>query len=569
MKRRALLAMAGATAASCAVPVPILGEERPPQISTTPVPDRVRALVATLSIEQKVGQLMSIAFRGDRVTPAVEAMIRQRAVGGIVLRAENAEDAGLLAKLLSDVQAIAREARVPPLFIAIDQEGGPIIRVGKGMTVLPGQMALAATPDPISALMSAVRINAGELRAAGVNWNLAPVADVNDEPRNPIIGNRSFGSDPKQVATLVAQTIAAYRGGGLLCCAKHFPGHGATTVDSHTGLPEIDSDRKRLDAVELVPFKAAIAAGVPAIMSAHIVVPALDATPSLPVTLSKKVMTDLLRGELGFTGIVVSDDLEMGALASVGEARAGLIALEAGVDYLLFRFDESAQIEGHRIIVDAVKNGKISAARLDASVSRLVGAKIAQGLYDAAGPSSVDRDANARVAMDLARQSITLLKNDGVLPLRGRVLVLATGLIDLSQVAGDSDIAVEMVAARPNTTGHRFARATDEFIAASVSEARAYDAVVIGAADVGVNDDQRKLIEAVSAIKPTVVVSQRAPYDSLYVSGVSSFVCAYSGRVPTLRATIEILTGARKPTGRLPVEIPGRFPLGAGMKDLR
>jgi beta-N-acetylhexosaminidase len=126
-----------------------------------------------------------------------------------------------------------------------------------------------------------------------------------------------------------------------------------------------------------------------------------------------------------------------------------------------------------------------------------------------------------------------------------------------------------MVAARPNTTGHRFARATDDFIAASVSEARGYDAVVVGAADVGVNDDQRKLIEAVSAIKPTVVVSQRAPYDSLYVSGVSSFVCAYSGRVPTLRATIEVLTGARRPTGRLPVDIPGRFPLGAGMKDFR
>ena len=302
-------------------------------------------------------------------------------------------------------------------------------------------------------------------------------------------------------------------------------------------------------------------------MSAHIVVPALDATPSLPVTLSKKVMTDLLRGELGFTGIVVSDDLEMGALASIGEARAGLGALEAGVDHLLFRFDESAQIEGHRLMVDAVKSGKISAARLDASVARLVGAKVAQGLYDPAPSDSVDRDANARTATDLARQSITLLKSNGVLPLRGKVLVLATGLIDISQVAGDSDIAAEMVALRPNTTGHRFARATDDFISASVNEARGYDAVVVGAADVGVNEDQRKLIDAVAQVKPTVVVSQRAPYDSLYVSGVSAFVCAYSGRVPTLRATIEILTGARKPTGRLPVEIPGRFPLGAGMKD--
>ncbi|TMB59659.1 MAG: glycoside hydrolase family 3 protein [Chloroflexi bacterium] len=564
MKRRALLAMAGAAAASCALPMP---GEAPPRLSATPVPDRVRAIVAALSVEQKVGQLMSIAFHGSRITPAVEAMIRQRAVGGLVLRAENAEDATALAKLASDLQAIARDAKVPPLFLSIDQEGGPVIRVGKGMTIMPGQMALAATPDPVNAVTTSALIAASELRAAGINWNLAPVADVNDEPRNPIIGNRSFGSDPKQVSMLVAQAIASYRAGRLLACAKHFPGHGATTTDSHTGLPEIDSDRKRLDAVELVPFKAAIAAGAPAIMSAHIVVPALDATPSLPVTLSKKVMTDLLRGELGFTGIVVSDDLEMGALASIGEARAGLGALEAGVDHLLFRFDESAQIEGHRLMVDAVKSGKISAARLDASVARLVGAKVAQGLYDPAPSDSVDRDANARTATDLARQSITLLKSNGVLPLRGKVLVLATGLIDISQVAGDSDIAAEMVALRPNTTGHRFARATDDFISASVNEARGYDAVVVGAADVGVNEDQRKLIDAVAQVKPTVVVSQRAPYDSLYVSGVSAFVCAYSGRVPTLRATIEILTGARKPTGRLPVEIPGRFPLGAGMKD--
>ena len=555
--------MAGAAAASCALPE-VAPRPLPP---TTPVPDRVRSLVAALSVEQKVGQLMSIAFHGARITSAVEAMIRQRAVGGLVLRAENAEDASALVKLASDLQSIARDAKVPPLFLSIDQEGGPVIRVGRGMTILPGQMALAATPDAANAVKTAVSINAAELRAVGIGWNLAPVADVNDEPRNPIIGNRSFGSDPSQVASLVVQAVSAYRAGGLFACAKHFPGHGATTVDSHTGLPEIDSDRKRLDAVELVPFRAAIAAGVPAIMSAHIVVPALDPTPSLPVTLSKKVMTDLLRGDLGFTGIVVSDDLEMGALASIGEARAGLMAFEAGVDHLLFRFDETAHIEGHRLILEAARSGRVSASRLDSSVARLIGAKVQQGLYDQASPSAIDKDANARAAMELARQSITLLRNDAVVPLRGRVLVLATGLIDISQVAGDSDIAAELVAARPSTTGHRFARATDDFIARSVEEARGYDAVVIGAADVGVNDDQRRLIEAVAAVKPTVVVSQRSPYDSLYVFGVSAFVCAYSGRVPTLRAAIEVLTGARKPVGRLPVEIPGRYPLGSGMKD--
>ena len=175
-----------------------------------------------------------------------------------------------------------------------------------------------------------------------MNWNLAPVADVNNEPLNPIIGNRSYGSDPQRVSTLVSAAVRAYAAAGFLCCAKHFPGHGAATVDSHVGLPIIDVDRARLDRVELPPFRAAIAAGVPAIMLAHLIVPALDATPGLPASLSRRVATDLLRKDLGFGGIALTDDLEMGALATIGEAVAGERALEAGADVVLFRFDEAS-----------------------------------------------------------------------------------------------------------------------------------------------------------------------------------------------------------------------------------
>ncbi len=524
-------------------------------------------ILASLPLEQKVGQLMSIAFHGTKITAAVEAMIRQRAVGGLVLRAENADDAAGLTRLTADLQTIARDARVPPLLISLDQEGGPVIRVGKGMTILPGQMALAATPDPLGAIKRANVIAAAELNAAGVRWNLAPVADVNDEPRNPIIANRSFGSDPQRVAQLVAQSVTIYRAERMFPTAKHFPGHGSTTTDSHTGLPEIDSDRKRLDTVELVPFKAAIAAGVQAIMSAHIVVRALDATPSLPVTLSKKVMTDLLRGELGFQGLIVSDDLEMGALSTIGEARAGLMAFEAGVDHLLFRFEESAQLEGHRLILEALRSGRVPTSRLDASVLRFLGAKLQQGLYDARALATIDLDGNGRIGTDLARESITLLTNDGVLPLNGRVLAVGVIGADIGFVPGDSDLGTELAAARPNTTARKFAQATDAFIASAVADARAADVVVVGVADLGTNEDQRRLVAALAAMKPTVMVSLRAPYDALYVSGVAAIVCAYGGRVPTLRAVIEVLTGARRPTGRLPVVVPGRFAIGAGRSD--
>jgi beta-N-acetylhexosaminidase len=565
VKRRAFLASAGGALAACTIPKTSIGS--PTTGPNATVPEKAAQIVASLTPEQKVGQLMSVAFHGTKITPAVEAMIRQRGLGGLVLRAENADDAGGLTRLTADLQAVARDAKVPPLLISIDHEGGPVIRVGSGMTILPGQMALAATPDPLSAITRVNTISGAELIAAGVRWNLAPVADVNDEPRNPIIANRSFGSDPQRVAQLVAQSVRAYRAARMFPTAKHFPGHGSTTTDSHTGLPEIDSDRKRLDAVELVPFKAAIAAGVQAIMSAHIVVPALDPTPSLPVTLSKKVMTDLLRGELGFQGLIVSDDLEMGALSTIGEARAGLMAFKAGVDHLLFRFDESAQTEGHRLLLEALKSGDITTARLDASVLRVVGAKVQQGLYEARAPTALDLDQNGRDALELTRQSITLLANDGVLPLRGKVLAVGVIGADIGFIPGDSDLGTELAAFRPNTTARKFAQATDAFIASVVTDARAADTVVVGVADLGTNDDQRRLVAALAAAKPTVLVSLRAPYDALYVSGVAAIVCAYGGRVPTLRAVAEVLTGARKPVGKLPVVIPGRFDIGAGKGD--
>src|SRR5438093_485091 len=272
VRRRELLRAAAATALAACVP-------------TTTAPSGSGDLVGTMSLERKVGQLMSVAFHGTKITSSLEAMIRDRGIGGVILYSENFSDAASLAKLLADLDRIAREARSLPLFFEIDQEGGPVIRINKGATVLPGQMALAATADPERNVRTAAAISAAELRAIGVNWTFAPVADVNDEPTNPIIGNRSFSSDPARVSSLVTAAVQTYAAAGFFCCAKHFPGHGSTTTDSHTGLPKIEADRATLDRVELPPLRAAIAAGVPAIMSAHIVVPALDPTPELPVAL--------------------------------------------------------------------------------------------------------------------------------------------------------------------------------------------------------------------------------------------------------------------------------------------
>ena len=555
MKRRTLLGAAAATAlAACTPGGPNAAPGDP---------------VSAMSLERKVGQLMSVAFHGSRVTSALEAMIRDKGVGGVILYSENFSDAASLSKLIADLSEIARQAKTIPLFFEIDQEGGAVTRIGKGATVLPGQMALAATPDPAQSVRTAVGIIANELNAVGVNWNLAPDGDVNDEPTNPVIGNRSFSSDPARVSSLVTAAVQAYAAANFLCCVKHFPGHGSTTIDSHTGLPRIDADRATLDRIELAPFRAAIAVGVPAIMSAHIVVPALDPTPGLPVTLSKPVLTDLLRGTLGFGGVIVTDDLEMGALQSVGEAAAGLRALQAGADFLLFRFDESAQLEGHRRIADAVRAGALPLERLEASARRIVNLKRSRSIYLGRRETPApDLAAHAQVSLDLARDSITLLRNRTVLPLRGRVLVIAPANPDVAVLPDQpalgtviarkrSDAVTQTMSLKPNASD----------VDRAVSAARQSDVVVIGTTDLFANPEQAQLVRAVANERPVCMVSLRGPYDVMTVTDVPAYLCAYDGREPSLVAASEILVGERKPVGAVPVEIPGLFRIGAGMKD--
>ena len=515
--------------------------------------------------------MMSIAFHGTKITPALEAMIRGRGVGGVILYSENFDgDAAKLRSVVADLSRIAAEAKTVPLFFSIDQEGGAVVRIARGATILPGNMALAATPDPADSVRKAAAITARDLRAVGVNFELAPDADVNNEPRNPIILNRSFGSDPQRVASLVRVATQAFADAKLLCCAKHFPGHGATTTDSHTGLPLLDVDRARLDAVELPPFKAAIAAGVPAIMSAHIRIPVLDPTPDLPVTLSRRVMTDLVRTELGFGGLLVTDDLEMGALTQTRtESQAGYDAFLAGADYLLFRFDETAQTDAHDKLTRGISTNAAALARSGDSVARILTIKERFGILDPIGPSgTAGSDADRATADELARLSITVLRAGG-LPLRGKVFVVSPANPDIAQVADQPTLGQVLGARLPNVTAQTITLSPSQSeVDRAVASARTADVVVLGSADLFSYPQQAVLARALQAVTPTVLVSLRSPYDILSAPGVSGYVCAYTGREPTLRALADVLTGARAPTGTLPVEVPGVYRIGDGMKQL-
>jgi beta-N-acetylhexosaminidase len=531
---------------------------------------RIDQLLRGMTLAERAGQLMSVAFHGRAITAGLEAMIRQRHVGGVILFSENFDDVGSVKRLVGELQRIASDAKTVPLFISIDQEGGAVVRLSRGATILPGSMALAATPDAADSVRKAVAITARDLRASGVNFELAPDADVNNEPRNPIILNRSFGSDPQRVAALIRVAVQAFADAKLLCCAKHFPGHGATTTDSHTGLPLLDVDRARLDAVELVPFRAAITAGVPAIMSAHIRVPALDPTADLPVTLSPRVMTDLVRAQLGFGGLLVTDDLEMGALTQTRtESQAGYDAFAAGADYLLFRFDESAQIDAHAKLSAGMSSGALAPSRVDASLRRILGIKERFGILDGAAPSgTAGSDADRATADELARASITVLRAGG-LPLRGRVFVASPMTPDIALIPDQPTLGQVLAQRLPNVTPQTITLSPNQGeIDRAAAASRAADVVVLGSADLFSYPQQVALAKALQAVKPTVLVSLRSPYDILSLPTATGYVCAYTGREPTLRALADVLTGARAPTGTLPVDIPGLYRIGDGMKNL-
>jgi beta-N-acetylhexosaminidase len=281
------------------------------------------------------------------------------------------------------------------------------------------------------------------------------------------------------------------------------------------------------------------------------------------------VLTELVRSTLGFEGLVVTDDLEMGALKNIGEAAAGLRALQAGADYLLFRFDESAQVEGHRLISEAVRSGALSGERLDQSVGRVIDAKRRFGILDGRRDQPApDLVANAKTALDLARGATTLLRNRGVLPLRGRVLAVSPTNADISFFEGQPTLGSVIAAKRPDAASQSLPlRPSAADIDRVVSASKAADVAVVGTTNLFAYPEQVELVKALAKEKPVAVVALRGPYDIASVPEVPAYVCAYDSREASLVAAAEVLFGERKPTGSLPAVIPGFFSIGAGMRD--
>ncbi len=362
-----------------------------------------------LSIEERVGQVFMVGFSGTSPEDAAPA-IRDLKAGGIIYFARNVgtvEETAALSAALQDM-AVQVSAKNLPLLISIDQEGGLVSRLTKGLPGMPGPAALGATGDPglTEEVSRAIGI---QLRAAGINMNLAPVLDVNDNPANPVIGVRSFGGDPDVVVPHGCAAVRGYLSSGVCPVGKHFPGHGNTSVDSHLDLPVLDHGIERLEEVELAPFRAAVAEGLPAIMTAHIVFKALD--PKNPATMSAAVLNGLLREKIGFRGLILTDCMEMQAVARYpGTVEASLLAFKAGADLLLISHTLALQEKAYYALLSAVRSGEIGEERLNSSVNRILDLKRKTGLPNPLEPSM----ANVPEFQDLSRrarqESATVLK---------------------------------------------------------------------------------------------------------------------------------------------------------------
>ncbi len=339
------------------------------------------ALVNEMSLERKIGQMMMVGVPGAEMTAPARAIIASYAPGGIILFGYNLGPREKTEEFIVDMQKAAMDSAVMPLFISIDQEGGRVRRIVDGVTQFPGNMPLGVVNDA-KLTYRAARILGMELRLMGLNMNLAPALDVNNNPENPVINTRSFGSDPAVVAAMGRAYIRGLQDSRCMAVGKHFPGHGDTDGDSHHVLPVIDYGIEHLKKIELPPFAAAIEEDVSAIMSAHIAYPSI-LDDGMPATLSEKMLTGLLRNEMGHKGLVITDDMEMNAvskLMDIGEA--AVRSIEAGSDIILISTCGQSVARIHAAIGKAAADGRLSKERIDESVRRIIAAKVRYSILD-------------------------------------------------------------------------------------------------------------------------------------------------------------------------------------------
>jgi beta-N-acetylhexosaminidase len=478
-----------------------------------------------------------------------------------------------LRTLTDSFQRLARDLHLPSLLIATDQEGGQLMSVGDG-TPLPGNMALGATRSAKLA-RRAGEVLGRELAALGINVNYAPCADVNINPKNPVVGVRSFGEDPKLVGELAAALIEGMQSQGVAATAKHFPGHGDTASDSHHGLPTVPHQVARLHAVEFPPFKAAIQADTKLIMTAHLGIPSIDGANAPPATLSHNILTGLLRHELGFKGLIITDALDMNAIRQ-GDLLGvdALRAVNAGADLLLVMSVPADHKRVYDALLKAAQTSQLDLTELDESLARIHSLKQWLGSQPPGPDLSVIQCAeHMQVANEIAEKSITLIRDHAnLLPINlkpeQRIAVIIPKPADLTPADTSSYVTPKLA---DSLREYHFR--VDEFIipykpgeeeiASVLNKLRDYDFIVIGTINAFGQEGQTMLVHEIQKINiPMIVVALRLPYDLAAFPEISTYLCTYGILEPSMRSLAKAVFGHAEITGRLPVTIPGLYEAG-------
>lgn len=509
-----------------------------------------------MTLKEKIGQMLVFGFDETEVTPRIETLIKEYKLGNILLFSRNVQTTEQLFKLNNDIQKLMIKHLRYPAFVTIDQEGAMVTRITDKATFFPGAMTLAATNVENAYLQG--KYMGCELDALGINMNLAPVLDVNNNPKNPVIGVRSFSDD----VDVVNRFSEAYIKGlqeHVIATGKHFPGHGDTHVDSHLDLPRVSFDKKRLHEIELSPFKNAIDKGIKSIMSAHIVFEAYD---DKPATLSKPILTDLLRNELGFEGLIVTDGMEMKAILNTyGAIEASIPAVLAGADLLLYCHHEHQQIGAAKLLEEAVLDGRIPIEVINRSVSRILKFKaqlktnIDKTYEDV--KQSVENEKHRLFAQQTVIDALTLVKGK---PFKqaGDVLFIsqlpkATTFADLTDgknttldMLKDLDFDFKQASLNPDT---------DE-IKALVSDAKGYKQVIITTYNANMYPHQLDLIKQLLSLDTELhVISLRNPYDLYFLNDIKNYVCLYEYTQNSINALKLYLQGKIKPKGKFPIHV--------------
>lgn len=522
----------------------------------------------SLTLEQAVGQKTLLAFDGHEPPAEFLSLLRRRHVGGVTLfRGPNVRDPEQVRKLTSALQRAAWESGQPPLLICADQEGGTLLALA-GTTPFPGNMALGAARSPELARRTGYAIGR-ELAAMGINVNYAPVCDVIVSSSTALVGPRSFGEDPGAVGKLAAAMVAGLQKAGVAATAKHFPGHGDTSVDSHYGTPVLPHGEERLCMVELPPFAATIEAGTKLVMTAHIALPVLTGGLELPATMSSEVLRGLLRRRLTFEGLIVTDAMNMGAIhQGQGLVIDAIASLAAGADLLLLTDSGECQEGVYAGVLQAVRRGLLSQEEIFASASRVLDLKAWARGHEQPGLEVVRCEEHLGLAYEVGAKSVTLVRDrGGILPLQlpagARVVAIVPRPADLTPADTSSFETPSLAAAL-----RRYHPAVEEVVVPldpSVEDVAALrdrlagcDLAVVGTINAGDHPGQAALVNALLEDGTRVLaVALRLPYDLAAYPAVAAYACTYSLQPYSLEALADALWGRIPFAGRLPVSVEG------------